>query len=115
MSTPLAAVLDEARKEAVDEIVFGGDVFLGPFPQETLELVRSVDAKFVRGNCERVPDEWVRAHLDDRTVEWAQSWPLTTELDGVLYCHATPQSDEMILTEASSDERFEAALAGVEA
>jgi predicted phosphodiesterase len=41
--------------------------------------------------------------------------PLTVELDGVLYCHATPRSDDEVLTRISSPERWEDALAGVEA
>ena len=60
----------------VDAIVFGGDVTGGPFEEETLELARSVDATWVRGNTE-----------DD-------SIPLTAELDGVTYCHATPKSNK---------------------
>jgi predicted phosphodiesterase len=111
----LEAVLAEVERETVDAIVFGGDLFLGPFPAETAALVRSVDAHFVRGNCDREPDEWTRSKLDDETIAWGQSWPLTVELDGVLYCHATPRSDEPILTDASPPERFEEALEGVEA
>ena len=114
MPTPLAAVLDEVQRESVDAIVFGGDVFLGPLPAETLELVRSVEAQFVRGNCERQPDEWTRERLDDETLAWSAGWPLTVDLDGVLYCHATPRSDEPILTEASPDARFAEALEGIE-
>ena len=53
MPHALEAVLDEVERESVDAIVFGGDLFLGPLPAETLELVRSVDAQFVRGNCDR--------------------------------------------------------------
>lgn len=106
----LEAVLAEVEREGVDQIVFGGDLFLGPFPAETAALVRTVDAKFVRGNCEREPDEWTRAKLDGETIAWSQSWPLTVEVDGVLYCHATPQSDEPILTDASPPDRFEEAL-----
>jgi predicted phosphodiesterase len=115
MPTALAAVLADVQRESVDAVVFGGDVFLGPLPAETLELVRSVDATYVRGNCEREPSDWVLSQLDAATVEWARSWPTTVELDGVLYCHATPQSDEPILTDASPDERFAKALAGVAA
>ena len=111
----LEAVLAEVEREKVDEIVFGGDLFLGPLPAETAALVRSVDARFVRGNCDREPDEWTRSKLDQETIAWSQSWSLTVELDGVLYCHATPQSDEPILTDASPRERFEEALEGVEA
>lgn len=114
MPTALTAVLEDVRREDVDAIVFGGDIFLGPLPQETLELVSAVDAQYVRGNCDREPDGWVRTHLDEGTVEWAQEWPLTVTIDGVLYCHATPRSDEPILTDASPDERFAAALQEVD-
>ena len=115
MPRALEAVLEEVRREGVDAIVFGGDVFWGPFPSETLDLVRSVDAQFVRGNCDREPNDWVLAQLDSDAVEWARSWPATVEVDDVLYCHATPQSDMTILTDASPDERFDEALAAVNA
>jgi len=110
----LEAVLGEVERERVDAIVFGGDLFLGPLPAETAALVRSIDARFIRGNCEREPDEWTLSKLDAETVAWSQSWPLA-ELDGVLYCHATPHSDEPILTDASPPERFAEALEGVDA
>jgi predicted phosphodiesterase len=115
MPHALAPVLDEVTRGEVDAIVFGGDVFLGPLPAETLELVRSVDAQYVRGNCEREPGDWVLEKLNPADVEWARSWPTTVEVDGVVYCHATPQSDEPILTDASPEERFEQAPAGVDA
>jgi predicted phosphodiesterase len=111
MRTALEAVLADLGD--VDAIVFGGDLFLGPLPAETAELVRSVEAQFVRGNCDREPDDWVRARLDDQTIAWAQSWPPTVELDGVMYCHASPRSDETVLTDASPAERFDEALAGI--
>jgi predicted phosphodiesterase len=111
----LEAVLAEVGSEDVDAILFGGDLFLGPQPTETAELVRSVDASFVRGNCDREPDDWTRSKLDEETLAWAQGWPLTVELDGVLYCHASPQDDmRPILTEASPPERFEQALDGID-
>jgi predicted phosphodiesterase len=109
----LEAVLADLGE--VDAIVFGGDVFMGPLPAETLELVRSVDAQFVRGNCDREANEWTLAKLDEEAVGWARSWPGTVELDGVLYCHATPRDDMPILTDASAQERFDEALEGVAA
>jgi diadenosine tetraphosphatase ApaH/serine/threonine PP2A family protein phosphatase len=115
MPHALEAVLAEVEREPFDAVVFGGDLFLGPLPRETLELVRSVDAQFVRGNCERIPDEWLRAKLGEEATTWSSGWPTTHELDGVLYCHATPESDEPILTDASPEERFAEALAGVDA
>jgi putative phosphoesterase len=115
MPHALEAVLAEVEGAGVDAIVFGGDVFEGPLPQETLKLVRSVDAQFVRGNCDREPNEWTLSKLDPDASEWAQSWPATVELDEVVYCHATPRSDMPILTEASQQERFDDALEGVDA
>ena len=112
----LEAVLAEVDAEGVDAILFGGDLFLGPQPAETAELVRSVEANFVRGNCDREPDDWTRSKLDEETLAWSQGWPLTVELDGVLYCHASPQDDmRPILTEVSPPERFDEALEGVDA
>jgi len=111
----LEAVLAELEQEQVDAIVFGGDLFLGPQPAETAELVRSVDASFVRGNCDREPDDWTRSQLDGETLAWSQGWPLTVDLDDVLYCHATPKDDmRPILTEASPAERFDEALEGID-
>jgi predicted phosphodiesterase len=111
----LEAVLAEVEREGVDAIVFGGDLFLGPQPAETAALVRTVDASFVRGNCDREPDDWTRSKLDHETLAWSQGWPLTVELDGVLYCHAAPKDDmRPILTDASPPERFDQALDGVD-
>jgi putative phosphoesterase len=112
----LEAVLAELDREQPDAVIFGGDLFLGPQPAETADLVRTVEATFVRGNCDREPDDWTRSKLDDETIAWSQSWPLTVELDGVLYCHASPKDDmRPILTDASPSERFDEALGGVDA
>jgi predicted phosphodiesterase len=116
MRTALEAVLADVDGAGVDAIVFGGDIFHGPLPQETFELIRPLHAHHVRGNCDREPIDWVREHLDGDAVEWAQQWPTTVEVDGVLYCHASPRDDlRPILTELSPPERFEEALAGVHA
>jgi predicted phosphodiesterase len=112
----LEAVLAEVEQAEPDAIVFGGDLFLGPQPAETAELVRSVEASFVRGNCDREPDDWTRSKLDDETIAWSQGWPLTVDLDGVVYCHASPKDDmRPILTDASPAERFDEALEGIDA
>ena len=41
--------------------------------------------------------------------------PLTFELDGVLYCHASPRRDDEMLTRLSTAERWARALGEVEA
>jgi predicted phosphodiesterase len=99
----------------VDEVVFGGDLTWGPQPHETLELVRSIEnARFVRGNADREPDAWERSRLSEQEVAFLQGQPPEIERDGVLYCHATPRSDEEIVTPATPDERLREILAGVE-
>jgi putative phosphoesterase len=111
----LQAVLAEVEREGVDTIVFGGDLTWGPEPPEALALVRSLQhALFVRGNCDREPDEWERSRLSVEDVAFLQSLPELLELDGVLYCHATPRSDEEIVTPATPDEDLAEILAGVE-
>jgi putative phosphoesterase len=111
----LEAVLAEVKRERVDEVVFGGDLTWGPQPRETLELVRSVEnASFVRGNADRDPDDWERSCLSAEEIAFLQEQPPTVERDGVLYCHATPRSDEEVVTPATPDERLQEILAGVE-
>jgi predicted phosphodiesterase len=113
MRVALEAVLADLGD--VDGVVFGGDVFLGPQPAETFEIVRSVDAQFVRGNCDRTPTDWERGLLSEEALSWAAGWPTTVEVDGVLYCHASPHDDlRPILTDASPAERFAGVLEGVE-
>ena len=111
----LEAVLAEVEGEEIDEIVFGGDLTWGPQPHETLELVRSVeDASFVRGNADREPDDWERSCLSEEEVAFLQGQAPTVELDGILFCHATPRSDDEVVTPATPDERLAEILAGVE-
>jgi putative phosphoesterase len=121
----LEAVLAEVEAEGVDQIVFGGDVASGPpLPRETVELVRSLaNARCIRGNADRLHDpqfagdpglEWLLALLDEEQVEWLVNLPFSTVLDGTLYVHATPQDDESVITELTSDERLAGLLAGVE-
>ena len=115
MPHALSAVLEEVEREGVDAIVFGGDLFAGPLPRETLALVRPLEARFVRGNADRDASGFVRKRLEIETIAWAAGWPPTLELDRVVYCHGTPASDEAILTAASPPEAFDAALEGVTA
>lgn len=139
----LEAVLDDVHRAAVDRIVVGGDVVLGPMPRETLARLLSVDApvQFIRGNCDREvlasatetkasgPAEqyrpamrWVFEQLTRQQRDLIGQWPATIRLhiDGlgdVLLCHATPQNDVDIFTEQTSERAllplFEAAQASV--
>jgi putative phosphoesterase len=123
----LEAVLAELENEDVDAVVAGGDVLWGPFQSECLTALRAVGAQFVAGNCERevlaAADDsslWCRQQLAAEEIATVASWPATVELDvdglgRVLFCHATPRSDNEILTRLTPDEEVEAALAGVAA
>ena len=110
MPWALEAVLAEVDADA---IVFGGDFLYGPCPRETLELIRSLDATLIRGNCERDPDDWDRKQLAVSELEWAAGLPTTATLDGVLYCHATPTSDLPVTTAVTDDAIVAQSFAGV--
>jgi putative phosphoesterase len=117
----LEAVVAELASIDVDRIVCGGDVVAGPFPRECLDKLVDLDAVFVRGNADResprAPDgtwEWIVAKLGPESVEFLRELPKAVSLGGVLYCHGSPRDDDEILTRVSSDERFRAALEGVD-
>jgi putative phosphoesterase len=117
----LEAVLAEIASLDVDRIVCGGDVVAGPFPRECLDKLVGLDAVFVRGNADRESPrapagtwEWIVANLDASSVAFLGELPQAVSFGGVLYCHGSPRDDDEILTRISSDDRFRAALEGVE-
>src|SRR5919204_6778178 len=111
MPWALEAVLEEVHADA---IVFGGDLVWGPYPHETLELIRSLHTFVVRGNADRDLGDWVAGRLTEAERDWLRQLPATEVVDDVLYCHATPRSDEEIIPPATSDELVEEVLAGVD-
>ena len=122
----LEAVLAEVPGDAL--IVVGGDVAVGPFPQETVERLRGLGerVKWIRGNADRElvpgeeglapPDvlEWVRSRLDPSTIDWLGRLAPTLVWERVLYCHATPRNDVDIFTELTPGERLVEIFADVE-
>jgi predicted phosphodiesterase len=140
----LEAVLSGIRREDVDQIVVGGDVFPGPMPRETIEclLESNLPVSFIRGNGDREvlsfmsgtetdwyraarpewqrPIEWTARQLDARLARLIAGWPLTREADHpepgrVLFCHATPQNDTDCFTRLTPDERVMRLLGDVRA
>lgn len=108
----LDAVLAEIDAEGVDVVVSGGDL-LGPaFPVDVFDrLAERSDVRFVRGNVERevlARSDFhgaaeIATQLGTRRLEALADWPLSTEvaidrLGPVFFCHATPRSDEEIVT-----------------
>ncbi len=115
MPHALEAVLRAVEDEGADLVVFGGDLIVGPFPRRVVERARAVSgARFVRGNAERDPPEWDRAELGDAELGWLADLPFSVSIDGVLYCHAAPDDDTTLTTEATPDAVLVSTFGGVE-
>jgi hypothetical protein len=117
-SDALAAVLADPRAAGPDAIVVGGDVVPGAFAGAAIDRLRalSADVHWVRGNGERETAAAVcgpRPAEGDNAAEMSvftarQLGPeraralgelaLSVVVDGVLFCHATPRSDEELVT-----------------
>jgi putative phosphoesterase len=117
----LESALAGVASAGVDVIVIGGDVAEGPQPVETLDLLESVDLplRWLRGNCDRKPSEWVIERLDERRVSWLTTLPPTARVEvgglgPVLFCHGSPRSDEDVVTAVSDPDRVAPMLAGVD-
>ena len=126
----LDAVLADPRAAGADAVVVGGDAVPGPFAAAVLDRLDAlaVPVHRIRGNGERevadppAGDDLVAetarrsaAELGPERARALGALPLTLELDGVLYCHASPRRDDEMLTRLSPDERYAAALADVTA
>jgi predicted phosphodiesterase len=121
------AVLADVASEGVDLIVAGGDVLWGPLQSECIALLRGAGASFVSGNCERDVLEsrtesaaWCNDRLTPADRGLVATWPPMLELDvdvlgRVLFCHATPRSDEENVTRLTSDDDLAVALVGTDA
>jgi putative phosphoesterase len=126
----LEAVLAELAELDVDIVVVGGDVVLGPMPREVLDLLFGVgrELRFVRGNADREAAEgsgehggsWVAKRLTAEQRDFLGRLPLTQDVDvrglgRVVFCHATPRSDEEVVTRLTSEARMREILADVDA
>jgi predicted phosphodiesterase len=113
----LEAVLADVAGEGVDVVVCGGDVCAGPMPRECLDALAG--AVFVRGNGDRELGGWAAGQLREEQRAFLAGLPLTASLDAnglgpTLFCHATPRSDEEIVTRLTPDDELAAALDGLE-
>jgi predicted phosphodiesterase len=135
----LEAVLAEAQAAGVDRIVFGGDFVTGPMPAETFDRVTALGdrAAVLRGNADREAvsvargeldagewpgprDEWSIGRLAPRHLDAIDALPGTVTLDvdglgAVLFCHATPRSDEEMFLESTPADVVEPMLADADA
>jgi predicted phosphodiesterase len=105
----LEAVLADAHDAGAERFVLGGDYALfGPWPRETVERLRALDAEWIRGNGERwtahpgdaPQDEVVQgaiaacaADLGDALVAELAALPFDLCRAGTRFVHASPVSD----------------------
>ena len=134
----LEAVLADPTFARAEMVVVGGDVAAGPMPAAVLDRLRTLDlpVRWVRGNADReVVDAFDRgdtdasAHPDDVAAradaftagritpaqrDLLASFEELVRVDGTLYCHGSPRSDEEMITALTPPERLEPMLADVE-
>jgi putative phosphoesterase len=118
----LEAVLAEVRRSRADVIVVGGDLVPGPMPRDALAALFDfgLPLHFIHGNGESaalaewtgrdsgLPEQfrevvrWSAARLFPEYERQIGAWPLTlrltTEIGELLFCHASPRSDNEIFT-----------------
>ncbi|MEO8956659.1 MAG: metallophosphoesterase family protein [Ktedonobacteraceae bacterium] len=129
----LNAVLKKLEDVRPDLIVVGGDIVSGPMPKQTLERLSQLGNQIhaLRGNGDRevvtafddlpltlkVPEEvregtrWVAQQIERPQRDFLAHLPeqITLHIEGlgdVLFCHATPRSDEEIFTPITPQERL---------
>lgn len=137
----LEAVLDEISREAVDQIVVGGDIVPGPMPRECLRALAQlrIPVHYIRGNCEvavvaamegrdayplpepaRATIQWSARELRSDCEAVFRSWPKTVSVEvaglgKVLFCHATPRDENEIFTALTPEDRLRAVFSGLDA
>lgn len=138
----LEAVLSDLEGVDHDLLIVGGDVASGPMPAEVLDHLEAMGdlVRWVRGNADREvvsaydggspaadarssdpaleASGWAASRIGDHHRDLMASFEarVVVEVEGlgaVLFCHATPNSDEEIVTTATPDARLRGILAGV--
>lgn len=136
----LEAVIDEVRREQVDQVVIGGDVLPGPMPRECIDCLLALDlpVQFIQGNGEvaalaaatgkpaNIPVQareavyWTAQQLCAEDLRTVANWPKTIaiEIPGlgeVLFCHATPRDENEIFTRDTDVSKLLPIFANVDA
>ena len=139
----LEAVLSDLERVEPDLLMVGGDVASGPMPAEVLDRLAGLGdlVSFVRGNADREvisasdtgPSQiearmadaalsmsgWAAARLERRHRDLLASFSehVVVDIEGIgeiLFCHATPRSDEEIITALTPDDRLRQILSDIE-
>ena len=104
-SAALDAVLADAKRLSVDQVVNLGDSLSGPLdPAGTADRLIDLEQTTILGNHDRwlfkppksgVPlwEEWTLPHLTDAHLAWVRELPHSAVVRDVLLTHGTPKSD----------------------
>lgn len=124
----LRCVLQDLDQQSVDHVVFAGDMAQGgPFPTETVDLLRSRGWPAVRGNSDDflirvanddLDDEWPQSLIDRgresvrmlgaQRLEYLANLPLQVRVGELLVVHATPwDNEEVVLADAPEEKARE--------
>ncbi len=118
--------IERAKQAGYDAVLCCGDIVgYGPNPKEAIDLLRSLNARTIRGNHDRVaagidePDQfnaharkavyWTRSVLSDEYREYLTSLPLgpmDIGTEAQLVHGAVTHEDHYIFTQADADENF---------
>jgi putative phosphoesterase len=134
----LEAVLADAAFARADAVVVGGDVGSGPMPAEVLDRLSALDLplRWVRGNADREvveffdrgdtdpadhagdaagrADAFTASRIGRAQRDLMDSFEDVVSLEGALFCHGSPHSDDEIITTVTPDARLAPMLAGVQ-
>jgi predicted phosphodiesterase len=134
----LEAVLGDPAFARADAVLVGGDVATGPMPAEVLDRLAglTVAVRWVRGNGDRdaiaafdrgdtdpsahppedvaaVASAFTAARITRAHRDLMARFEAVVTLEGALYCHGSPRSDDEIITAVTSPERLAPMLDGV--
>ena len=121
----LTAVLSNIDVVGPDVIVIGGDVAWGPWPHQTMDVLRELDrdVRWIMGNADRdvfdretgtwrETNDWCADRLSEEHLAFLRDLPSTVSIDGVLYCHGSPRADTDPMTLTTPAEVVETWCAG---
>lgn len=107
----LRAVMDDLKQVAPDRVINLGDTVSGPLEAaETADVLISLAWTTIRGNHDRWllekseaemgrSDQAAYAELKNHHKAWLSSLEEGAEVEGLLFCHGTPDSDTTYLAE----------------
>ena len=107
----LRAVMDDLAEVAPDHVINLGDTVSGPLEAaETADLLISLAWTTVRGNHDRqllalsesrmgAADRAAFSQLKSHHKSWLSTLAEMVELEGLIFCHGTPDNDNVYLSE----------------